>query len=446
MGKVGALMIRVVLDEPNRIYCGPKEPVTGYVNLYYNIPESRKKREELPSDLFGPLKLSISFHGRAKTKITTDNSSSSSVHRGRAPLFHIVSEIHDGPYRSAPGEKHRIPFSVCFPPAADMSSLGTWKEHPKFDPGCFQQLPPSCRTDYVRVNSKFEAFTEFRVETTAIMPGIDIKIVNLQEHEGPLVLYEKPRTRTEDADTVNDVWRSRLKIRNAELLPENERPSGFRERFKAMTHSDYFPEYYFETLCTHPQRLYLQEPIKFELRIRPQAELSTAPLWPDLYLKTFAVTLYARTLVRANLHIFSEPESFGDEKVLTFVATEQDLPPGPFEKANDMMKSIVTGQLKGGPSSFTTFNIARSYQMQIKFVVAGAGKEFKSERYVPVEVCPPLTVPGADGTGVGSAVSAEGEAMAGPSSARPTAPGEVDGLPRYEAQVEPPAYGEQKGA
>ncbi|GAB1731859.1 hypothetical protein NU195Hw_g5176t1 [Hortaea werneckii] len=446
MGKVGTLMIRVVLDEPNRIYCGPNEPVTGYVNLYYDIPDSRKKREESPADLFGPLKLSINFHGRAKTKITTDNSSHGSVHRGRAPLFHIVSEIHDGPYRSAPGEKHRIPFSVYFPPTADMSSLRTWREHPKFDPGFFGELPPSCKTDYVRVNSKFEAFTEFRVETTATMPGIDIKIIIINEHEGPLVLYEKPRTRVEDVDTANDVWRSRLKIRNAELLPESERPSGFREKLKAMTQSDYFPEYYFEALCTYPQRLYLQEPIRFELRIWPQAELSTAPLWPDLYLKTFAVTLHARTLVRANLHILSEPESFGDEKVLGFVAGEQDLPPGPFEKANDMTKSIVTGPLSGGPSSFTTFNIARSYQMQIKFVVAGAGKEFKSERCVPVEVCPPLTVPGGDGTGAGSAAMPGGETIAGPSSARPPAPEAPDGLPRYEAQVEPPAYGEQKGA
>ncbi|RMZ09077.1 hypothetical protein D0862_03741 [Hortaea werneckii] len=446
MGKVGALIIRVVLDEPNRIYCGPKEPVTGYVSVYYDTSDSRKKREEVPSDLFGPLKLSINFHGRAKTKITTDNSSSTSVHRGRAPLFEIVSEIHDGPYRSAPGEKHWFPFSVCFPPTVDMSHRRIWKEHPKFDQGFSEEVPPSCKTDHIRFNSKFEAFTEFRVETTAIMPGIDIKIMIINEHEGPLVLYEKPRTRPADVDAANDVWRSRLKIRNAELLPQNERPSGFRERFKAMTQSDYFPEYYFEALCTHPQRLYLQEPIRFELRIRPQAELSTAPLWPDLHLKTFAVTLYARTLVRANIHIFSEPESVGDEKVLGFVATEQELPPGPFEKANDMTKTVVTGPLSGGPSSFTTFNIARSYQMQIKFVVAGAGKEFKSERCIPVEVCPPLTVPCLDRTGTASAATMGDEATAGPSSARRNAPEGSDGLPRYEPQIEPPTYEEQKAA
>ncbi|KAI6865330.1 hypothetical protein KC338_g5116 [Hortaea werneckii] len=446
MGKFGALIIRVVLDEPKRIYCGPKEAVTGHVSVYYDTSYSRKKREEMPSDLFGPLKLSIIFHGRAKTKITKDSGGGSSVYRGRAPLFHVVSEIHDGPYRSAPGETQRLPFSVCFPPTVDMSHAGVWEAHPQFDRDFSEDVPPSFKTDHHHFYSKFETFTEYRVGTTATMPGIDLKIITLSEHEEPQVLYEQPRTRVEDVDAANNIWRSRLKIRNAELLPESERPSGFREKVKAMTRSDYFPEYYFEALCTHPQRLYLQEPIRFELRIRPQAELSTAPLWPDLYLKTFAVTLHARTLVRANLHILSEPESLGEEKVLGFVATEHNLPPGPFEKANDMTKSIVTGPLSGGPSSFTTFNIARSYQMQIKFVVAGAGKEFKSERRIPVEVCPPLILPGADGPGAGAAAMPGGETIAGPSSARAGAAGGPDGLPRYEAQVEPPAYGEQKGA
>ncbi|KAI7079994.1 hypothetical protein KC327_g671 [Hortaea werneckii] len=446
MGKFGALIIWVVLDEPNRIYCGANEPVTGHVTVRYDTSYWRKKQKELPADLFGPLKLSIIFHGRAKTKITQSNGNSSSVYRGRAPLFHIVSEIHDGPYRSAPGETHRIPFSVCFPPTVEMSHAGIWKEDSRFDRTFSDDLPPSFTIDHTGFSRKFEAFTEYRMGTAAIMPGLNINVLRLTEREEPEVLYEQPRTRAEDVDPSNRIWRSQFKIQNAELLPENERPSGFKEKFRAMTHSDYFPEYHFEVSCMHPERLYLHECIKFQLRVRPQADLCTAPLWPDLHLKFFVVTLEARTSVRANVQFLREPDAHTEEKVLSFVATEHELPPGPFEKANDMTKGIVTGPLSGGPSSFTTFNIARSYQMQIKFVVAGAGKEFKSERRIPVEVCPPLTVPGGDRTGAGAAAMSGGETIAGPSSSRPTAPEGPDGLPRYEAQVEPPAYGEQKGA
>ncbi|TKA25884.1 hypothetical protein B0A50_05639 [Salinomyces thailandicus] len=451
---IGTLTVYVALDEPEKIYCGSDDAITGHVTVHYT-PTSSKKQTSPPPDLFGPLHLTAHFHGRAKTRVYKNNSQNRQTYRGRSPLFSAISVVHDGPFRSAPNETHRFPFSVTFPSSIDISHTGAWKPDYCFDTAFTGDLPPSFDLRYTGLAHRFDALTEYRLGAQASLPGLDVYID--ARHAGknsPLhssqeleIHYSPPLSRL-PADPANSTFTNHHKIQNALLLPEPDRPSGFKEKFKSLTHSDYFPEFHFEVLCTHPRRLYLHSPLHFSIRVRPQADLCTAPLWPEVHLKIFTFTLTARTSARAEQQFLSEPSSEGSETILRFSASAKDLPPGPFEKANDMTKAIVTDVLAGGPCSFATRNIRRAYEMRIELVVACAGKSMRVRRDVEVVVCPPLA---GQVQRVGSGEDG-GDCVAGPSSL-PSSAGKVgaaDGkqavLPRYEEREEPPAYGEHARA
>lgn len=65
---IGSLRAKVVLDEPQRTYCGHSQPVTGKIVLSF-MPNPKAVTDGNSSELFGPMRLAVRFHGRAKSKI-----------------------------------------------------------------------------------------------------------------------------------------------------------------------------------------------------------------------------------------------------------------------------------------------------------------------------------------------------------------------------------------
>ncbi len=110
---IGTLNANVQLDNEDCHY-GNGVPVTGKVLLSY-LPTPKTKLEAASPDLFGPLKIHITFHGRAKTKIRETSGQSGNIHRARVPLFRTSKLIFDDVLRAEPGKQYPIAFEVQFP-------------------------------------------------------------------------------------------------------------------------------------------------------------------------------------------------------------------------------------------------------------------------------------------------------------------------------------------
>ncbi|KAK6425943.1 hypothetical protein LTR95_016187 [Oleoguttula sp. CCFEE 5521] len=426
---VGSLTAKVVLDDPKHIYCGNDEAVTGRVLVRYYSTSS--------AELFGPLAASVTFRGRAKSKIYKNKGNNRTIYRGRAPLFSFSKSIFDGPIKMMPNEAKEIPFSLNFPGAVQqMLSQGNWDADGRFSIDVGDPLPPTFNIVYHGIISfahRFDAFTEYRIGTTLSRRGIDIKLPSPDdESNSALVPYEQHPTPVSKANPLPMTLNYNVSLQNALLMPEGSRPTGFKQKAKALLSSDYYPEYHFDVLTLCPQKLFLGRPITLEIRIQPNDARSTAPLRPEITIPAgVLVAIQAQTVARAERGIFSSPESSGTETALTLTASSPDVRE-PFGKSNDWTKVVVTKPLFGIPSGFSTYNIVRRYTVKISFSVMAAGKSTKVEKEVSVMILPPVEGDVVSGDHVG------GASVAGPST-QTMGDNDVEALPGYER---PPEYGD----
>ncbi|KAL9109703.1 MAG: hypothetical protein Q9227_005741 [Pyrenula ochraceoflavens] len=373
---VGRLSVRVVLDSPGRPIVGSEDYVSGKLVVSCFSGEARV-------DIFGPLKLQVLLHGRAKSKIIKSNGQSRSVYRGRAPLFRTFAVVHNGSFRGEVGQSYEFPFVIGFP---DQTQLGgglfDQKQGGYFHSTPGKTLPPTMFLSYHGFAHRFDCFVEYKLGVAASMPGIGVAISTSEEvaiqYAQPGIRRDSVIYRTLDAKRI-------FEVSNAHLLPPAERPSGFREKTKAFFSTDYFPKFSFEVVHQCPQYLYVSERPEFMIRIRHLLETSTAPLVPDITLESFNLSLKALTDVRAERQIMFEQTSRGEETVYSCWNGRF----GPFEKSRDWTK-----QVRGIPlprtftPSFTTYNINRRYEIKVKWVIGCAEKSFDIERTYSVVVNP----------------------------------------------------------
>lgn len=428
----GTITAKVVLDHPNQIHCGIADAVTGNVTLSYRLGIDHTGGGG--GELFGPLRIKVKFHGRAKTKIWKSNGQHRSIYRGRAPLFSRTFLIYDAPFKIRPGEIKRFPFTLTFPDGTQGSTYhGDFGTDGRFKDEVKNALPPSFRMEYHGFAHRFDAFTEYRVGATVEVPRIDVKIAGLDEDlSEAYVMYEQPRAAHTPTTRQINTFRQMVTIQNEYLLPEEDRPSGFKQKTKALFKSDYYPVYLFEVHCGVPSHLFLGQSLSFEVGIKPFTERSTAVVTPDVTMSGFVASIQAETLVRAEKQIFSTPESEGNETVWTKGGVADSK--GPFSKANDWTKTINTNELSGIPSTFTTYNISRRYSLKITFYITAANKTIEVQRDFPVMIHPPLET-----------ARVSSYPQAGPSGADPSAAplesldGLNEALPAYQP---PPGYNE----
>jgi len=375
-------------------------------------------------DLFGPLIIQVTLHGRAKTKIVKSNGNSRTTHRGRAPLLYVAAKIYDDSFQAAPNSTKQFPFSLSFPDSVDTRiTQAEWKPSGWYSTESGNPLPPSFMLDYHGFVHRFTAFTEYRVGTTVRMPNIDIKVGAIDEHSEPAVMYERPRIKPEVMLQRYQEWKESCKVQNEHLVPEDDRASGFKQKAKAMFSSNYYPEYHFDIHTKYPCQIYLGQPMTFEIRVRPKEDLCTAPVNPDITMCAFNADIHAHTEARAETVFFTHPESSGNECVAKMTGRLNDSK-APFSKESDYTKVITTPAVLGMPTSFSTFNICRRYTLELKYTIIAATKPFKISRIIPIVILPPLDLPSE-------------AAVAGPSS-RPMQDSAAP-LPQYER---PPEYHE----
>ena len=446
----GSVTGKIVLDHPSKYHCGPDDPVTGHVALTY-FARARKSQAD-SSDLqtlFGPLKIFADFTGRAKTKIHKSNGNSSSTYRGRAPLFAQHHKIYDGPYSSKTGECVRFPFSFNFPACTqNMPSQGDFRQDPRFHEEAGGPLPPTFATSNMGFHRNFVAFVEYRIGASLRMPGIDIEIRGLGDDElRPHVLYEQP------PPPANELTRNKtrqyshtIEIQNEHLLPEDQRPSGFRQKTKFMLSSQQYPTYIFDIVSTVSTDVYLGQPLVFELSVHPNFNRCTAPLPPQIKLIWLRAELRPRVDIRAEFGFFSAEEAHkkGHGPPLQTEIIDKDTP---FCKANDHTKVVRTrGPILGIQSSFSTYNICQQYTLEVEFCIAAANTQKSHKRQVAVTVHGPVgdAMTGQSGNGFSSPDYAEASSSSAAAFSQAqalplAAPDASNALPEYER---PPEYDE----
>lgn len=415
---VGTLYTQIVFKEPGKIHCGNRDPVLGHISIRYSAGPKNPGAE-----LFGPLKVYVFLHGRAKTKIWKSNGQTTSVYRGRVPLFSRKVLIYDDSFRVQPGEAKTFPFSLTFPEVTDATVMDEFHEDARFMCHQNQPLPPSFQNSYHGFAHRYEAFVEYRVGVDVFMPQLPVDVNKPTKYQEPVVHYERPRVSQPVRGRPRD-WRGYVSVSNELLLPESDRPTGFRQKTKAFLGAGSFPTYAFDWVCLAPADIHLGQPACFEVQIQPRARECTAPLVPDVRLKYFHIEIMAHTQVRAHRQIFSCPESEGNYTIGQMMGVVDNREP--FSKANEYTKIINTEALGFGKtgtlsSSFSTYNIALAHSVKISFAfeLTDKAKEIKREYAIAVHphletAPPPIT------------------AIAGPSSGPQNATDMASDLPPYD--------------
>jgi hypothetical protein len=429
----GSVIGKIVLDDPARYHCGPEDPVTGHISLTYRPPGAHPSNGPI-QELFGPLNISLTFSGRAKTKIHKSNGNTSSTHRGRAPLFSQHHKLYDGPHTSKAGECVQFPFSLNFPAATqNLPSQGDFRQDARFQEEAGHPLPPTFAASNHGFSKSFKSFVEYLLNAEIRMPGIDVSVLMINQNqgdEGIPILYEQPRLQaSEVARFPPRSFTDYITLQNEHLLPEEERPTGFRQKAKFALSSDKYPTYSFSIRGTIPTDVFIGQPLTLSLAVHPDANRCTAPVHPAVTLRWLRAEARQYITVRAEHGFFSSEESSKDTHLpLARGAIVQ--PNIPFCKANDYTKVVHANVFRHDVgSSFSTWNICQRYTLEVEYQLHAAGKFKTCKHTVPITVHPP---PVDGGVEVGGA-----EASSSSSAVLP--PAALDSLPRDLENVLPPS-------
>lgn len=379
----GSLHVKILLDKPQHVYCGSGEPVTGRVSLRY-VPAQDERGGPQVTELFGPLRITIFFKGRIKTKIDKD-------YRGRVELFSIAVPAHDGPIQipatripfPPTPEPHIFPFAVRFPDAVAGSSYPEFEAHDdRFDVSPAQPLPPTCDVDHA------DGFVEYWVDVRVAVPGLHVTVFAPAEGTGPRVRYERPGPLTPPAPKPRQV-RGTLFAQNAHLLSEEERPRGFRQKVRAsLAGPANLPIATFAWSLTAPTQVSRGDSIELTVGARPDPDRSTAAVIPDVRLVRCAVRIEACSAIRSEINVVHGHDSVGIKEHVCAVPSLVDS--APFSADAGWSVSIVARPPKDLPSSFKSVCIAQYCRMKVYLKFLLAGETFEYDRPIPLTVYPPV--------------------------------------------------------
>ena len=375
----GSLHVKILLDKPHHVYCGSGEPVTGRVSLRY-VPAYDSRGMPQATELFGPLRVFMLFKGRIKTKILEGQY----IYRSRVELFSVPSTAHDGPIQIPAQATRFVPFAVRFPDATARTSYPEFEPHDdRFDVSPSQQLPPTCRDD------KISGFVEYWVDVRVTVPGLHVAACAPEEGAGPRVLYEPPGPLAPPAPKAHQVKGS-LFVQNVHLLPEEERPRGFRQKVRAsFSSSSDLPTATFSWSLTAPTQMSRGDPIELAVCVKPNPARSTAPITPDVRLVRCAVSITAFSAMRSEINLMHSHES--THSVDHVCAVPSLVNSAPFSADADWTINIVAHPPKNLPSSFKSVNIAQFYRMKVHLKFLLAGETFEYVRPISLAIFPPVT-------------------------------------------------------
>ncbi len=203
------------------------------------------------------------------------------------------------------------------------------------------------------------------------MPGIDVVI---EEASPQVVRYSMP-PRTWDTAASPEVSKL-LTVDSYDLLPEEDRPSGFLGRTKATLRNAKKPSYGFTaTIFDVPKSVGLGQSLSIGVRIKNEPSSTTATSIPEVTVASCAVDFVVNTALHAiDSRRGMSPQLESSATVFRLKWRDQH-PPGPFSKAYDKTKTLTFEPLPLPatlPGTFRSRRLTRLYRLRLEITFSAA--------------------------------------------------------------------------
>lgn len=370
------------------MHYGPNDTITGKILLAYSAHNSLVNRSAPTATLFGPLHIHVILHGRIRVKVRKGDS-----HRlpsdHSVDLFRHASSVHRGTLKAEAGNTFEYPFAINFPqPAIDIyGKKGSYAElMAKGDSRGL--LPLSFGTIFIDHPDVVDISVCYRVGCQIGMPGIDVKTVGPEGDSRPIILYGLPRPTRALVTGHRATSQSTARVQNEYLLPEDQRPQGFKQKAKAIFTSSHFPEFATDVKIAYQQYIYPGQKLKFDIVLRHR-DKSIGSEIPEVVLEKFECDFRAYTIVDVSERLIGPPQCIDRRTVQTLVCHTKMSQK--IVKADDYSFSITTDPLKNNVCSFAHHKVSRQYlhRIQMQFTIANESVKTKCE--CPVILVPPPT-------------------------------------------------------
>lgn len=360
--------------------------------------------------------VSISFWGRAKTKIVQSHGQSSSIHRGRTLFFNTTKVLYQGQYTHKAGS-FEWPFEFTVPDQADPASILSgqkWKPKDHFrsttDTGDLDlTLPPTTYRRRDHAGRRVECFVEYVLEATLAEPAGVHRILGPKVKKSTYPIVFHPMSTPEPIQNYGLETNTRpTMITTLKLLPEHAGTTlGIRDRARSIFQRQTIPRFSFSLTVQAPTiiQLFHPDPIPFFIDVRPDPSPWNTTIeapFPEIVLRSVKVEL--RTEIRCRADHFADSNSykipvFSHNTLIHALTLTEETPPinigalFDFRVGNAKLGSKLEAPLC---PNFTSYNIAREYYLNWELEVECAGKKetFRSVRHPPpcTVILPPATI------------------------------------------------------
>lgn len=327
--------------------------------------------------------ITISLVGRCKTKVVRSNGqNSSTTYRGRAPLLEYIQVLFRGP-NTMKTNGHSWPFNFTFPTRCVARGVDPFKQRlGLFDINPQQTLPPSFASENHSFGWRGECFVKYELEASLI--GNRTRIFSLGDLKTEQTL---DFTTTRDIETLNPDFIEkiqRIACHSLRLQPGHEDgPLTIKEKLQSIRTSK-LPVAMFNLHMLLPKVGILAHPLPLILKMEHDIEASTTQSPPIVTLRKCIVELQAKTYIQCIRDEFfregDEQRDWSDEfhiASIDYSANMEQAPPvTEYMDLQKLMRIKVPWHHK---TTFSTFNIRRTYQLAVKLSVDCAQKTFKAE-------------------------------------------------------------------
>lgn len=412
--KLGRLTAQVVVDGDFRIHYGPADKVDGKILLSYKPHGILLGSNALTADLFGPLRIHGILRSKVRIKVRRGDTHRLPTDHSKV-LFDYVFEIYVGSLKAQIGDQFSYPFSINFPQDVKDIYAGDGYAEMMSNGQSRHLLPLTCSMHFVDHPDVVDVGVYHQIGVQVSMPGINIRSDVPQGNEQPPIRLELPHPTRELIERGKTMFVQQGGVQNEYLLPEEERPQGFKQKAKAVFTSSHFPAFVMDVQCAYQQYIYPGQQLEFDVVLRRNENKSTSASFPETTLESFHVDLQAYTIVDVSGRLIGSPQCIDRRTVQNLVGRTKLSKQ--LDKEKDYSVTIITNPVMQNVSSFAHHKLSRQYLLRISMQFRLARESVKVKKECPVILLPE------------PAATTEAQVEAGPSYIRP--PPDDEYLPAY---------------
>lgn len=394
-------------------------------------------------------RVSVRFHGRAKTKISRHDQSRSRT-RGRCTMFWYEKTLYVGKYTFKRG-RYAWPFDFVFPLESDpkageqdrFGNGGVWAPQDAPHP-----LPPTFSANDIGFFQDMECFVEYKLEANLTRPPEAPLRKQFSNMETTLSLAYLPRRLEETPNLFIKPLPQSFTAKSLRLLPNRaDDKLTMKEKLRSTFKSSELPAASFTLELTYPSQVYPCGPFPVNLGLKGMKTSEDVLLDPPVVIKEVVIRVRAAVQCRT---VGVIGDHYGNIIIRTVLLDTSgcilnvELPRinSKAVEAGTQSREVDLTRLgkrhfdtKSIDCDFRSYNIAVDHTIDIRIKLMCVDKNFEVQIQRPLKVLPPVYRGIAPPT---PTVAESSSSQAIPtSSVNNTAP-ESNELPAYEAP--PPRY------